>query len=30
MLGDGNVDVSSLPREWAEAVERTIHEYDHE
>ncbi|MCQ3938424.1 MAG: hypothetical protein DPW18_15450 [Chloroflexi bacterium] len=30
MLGDKNVDLSSLPREWAEVVEKTIHEYDHE
>lgn len=30
MLGDGNVDLSSLPREWAEMVERAVHEYDHE
>ena len=30
MLGDRNVDLSSLPREWAEAVKKTIHEYDHE
>ena len=30
MIGDKNVDLSSLPKEWAEAVERTIHEYDHE
>ncbi len=30
MLGDKNVDLSSLPREWAELVRKTIHEYDHE
>lgn len=30
MIGDRNVDLSSLPREWAEAVKKTIHEYDHE
>ncbi|MBI5840068.1 MAG: tetratricopeptide repeat protein [Chloroflexi bacterium] len=30
MIGDRNVDLSSLPREWAEAVKRTIHEYNHE
>ena len=26
MIGDRNVDLSSLPREWAEAVERTVRE----
>jgi hypothetical protein len=26
MLGDTNVDLSSLPREWAEAVRRAVHE----
>jgi hypothetical protein len=26
MLGDRNVDVSSLPREWGEAVRRAVHE----
>jgi hypothetical protein len=30
MLGDKNVDLSGLPEAWAEAVERTVHEYDHE
>ncbi|MEW6085477.1 MAG: hypothetical protein AB1607_12865 [Chloroflexota bacterium] len=30
MIGDRNVDLSSLPREWAEMVKKTIHEYDHE
>jgi tetratricopeptide (TPR) repeat protein len=30
MLGDRNVDLSSLPMEWAELVERTVHEYDRE
>ncbi|HPO87282.1 MAG TPA: hypothetical protein PLN86_15685 [Candidatus Hydrogenedentes bacterium] len=30
MLGDRNADISSLPREWGEAMERAVREYDHE
>ena len=30
MIGDRNADLSSLPREWAEVVRKTVHEYDHE
>jgi len=30
LVGDMNADLSGLTEEWREAVEKAIHEYDHE